>query len=138
MADTETSTTTTAPKISFADKGRARMKTIDLDWPVVVDGVTIEAVTLRRLTGGEVAELQEGIERDGNDDNAMIAQFADQPVQVINALDQDDCEKLKEATFDFLPQSIRAGIEAAAASSPTGDPSSPKSPTPSSGAKATS
>jgi len=137
MSDTET-TTAQAPKIEFADKGRSRMKSIDLDWPLLVDGVTVEAISLRRLTGGEVADLQERMVADGGTDAAMCAQFADQPATVLCALDQDDLEKVKEAVFDFLPHRIREGIEAEAASSRTGDPSLLTSPTPSSGAETSS
>lgn len=138
MADEDSNEKTTAPKVTFAEGGRSRMKSIDLDWPVVVDGITIEAVTLRRLTGGEVAELQEALSSEGSSDGAMIERFADQPAHVLNALDQDDFAKLKEQVFDFLPQRLREAIEAEQASSPIGDLSSPKSPTPSNGAKTSS
>lgn len=93
---------------------KLKMKAVDLEWPVEVDGQTISQVTLRRLTGGEVAGLQDAMMGDGANDAAMIAAFADQPASVIAQLDADDFMELKERLVDFLPKRIRAALEAMA------------------------
>lgn len=90
-----------------------RMATVPLEWPVQVDGAEVAAVTLRRLTGGEVAALQEQMMGDAPSEAALIAAFADQPLDVISALDADDFLTLKDRVFDFLPKRIRAALEAA-------------------------
>lgn len=92
---------------------KLRLKTIELEWPALLgDGRTITTITLHRLTGGEVAELQEAMTGDNATDAAMIAAFADQPAGVIAALDADDFMELKEAVVDFLPKRIRSALEA--------------------------
>lgn len=93
---------------------KLKMKTFDLEWPLEVEGQTISQITLRRLTGGEVAALQDAMMGDGANDAAMIAAFADQPAPVIAQLDADDFMELKERLVDFLPKRIRAALEAAA------------------------
>lgn len=126
------------PAVTFSQTGRARSKDIPLEWPVIVDGVELKHITIRRLTGGEVAGLQERLEAN-NTDEALILEFVDQPIEVLNALDQDDIATLGDAVFDFLPRRLRESIEAAAkAQFPTGDLSSETSPTPSSGEKTNS
>ncbi len=91
-----------------------RLKTVELEWPLDrPDGETITTITLRRLTGGEVAELQEAMTGDNATDAAMIAAFADQPAAIIAALDADDFMELKEAVVDFLPKRIRSALETA-------------------------
>lgn len=92
---------------------KLRLKAIELEWPLDrPDGQTITAITLRRLTGGEVAALQDAMTGDNATDAAMIAAFADQPADVIAALDADDFMELKEAVVDFLPKRIRSALEA--------------------------
>lgn len=90
-----------------------RMATVPLEWPLLVDGAEVAAVTLRRLSGGEVAALQEKMMGDTPSEEALIASFADQPLSVISALDADDFLALKDRVFDFLPKRIRAALEAA-------------------------
>ena len=89
-----------------------RMATVPLEWPVQVDGAEVAAVTLRRLTGGEVAAIQEQMMGDASSEAALIAAFADQPLDVISGLDADDFLTLKDRVFDFLPKRIRAALEA--------------------------
>lgn len=92
--------------------GKPRLKTVQLEWPLEYEGQSIEQVTLRRLTGGEVAGLQDAMMAEGATDAGMIAAFADQPEAVIAALDADDFYALKDAVVDFLPRRIRQALEA--------------------------
>lgn len=92
-----------------------RMATVALDWPLTVNGAEVASITLRRLTGGEVAALQEQMLGAAADEPALIAAFADQPSEVIAILDADDFLSLKERVVDFLPRRIRAALEAAMA-----------------------
>lgn len=92
--------------------GKQRLKTVQLEWPLEYEGQSIEQVTLRRLTGGEVAGLQDAMMAEGATDAGMIAAFADQPEAVIAALDADDFYTLKDAVVDFLPRRIRQALEA--------------------------
>ncbi len=91
---------------------KLRLKTVPLEWPLELDGATVSEITLRRLTGGEVAKLQSAMLDEDASDEAMIAAFADQPAEVIAALDADDFMELKELVVDFLPRRIRAALEA--------------------------
>ena len=94
---------------------RARHADYTLEWPIEHDGQAIETITLRRLTGGEVAGLQERMMGDGASDSAMIAAFADRPAEVIAALDADDFLELKDMVITFLPRRIREAVEQAVA-----------------------
>lgn len=130
----------TAPRITFAQTGRERGKSVPLEWPLTIDGVELTEINLRRLTAGEVAGLQERLETGDGSNEAMIAEFADQPIAVLSALDQDDIATLGDAVWDFLPRRLREGIEEAAEMerSRLGAPSSQTSPTPSNGAEPSS
>lgn len=106
--------------------GKERTGTLTLDWPLSApDGAVISELTLRRLTGAEVAAVQDAIM--GGDESKMLALFTDAPAELIDALDQDDRIELKKRMVDFLPRSLRAVLEAAqeemvAAAFPTGAP----------------
>lgn len=91
---------------------RERMAVVSLDWPLEVDGGLVSEVILRRLTGAEVAALQERMMGDAPSEEQLLAAFADQPVDVIAALDADDFITLKDRVVDFLPKRIRAALEA--------------------------
>lgn len=129
----------TTLKIEFVDNGKPRFKAIDLDYPLQINGEPLVAITVRRLTGGEVAEVQAKIEEHGFQFEPLMEAFTDQPQEVIDHLDQDDRDKLEATVLDFLPvkmrnalESIRADMEAmlqarmeAAAEEQTQDKSSP-------------
>lgn len=81
-----------------------RSKSVPLTWPVEYVGKTYEAITVRRLTGNEVAAFFESVE--GGD----FPMF-DCPKAVIDALDADDSEAVNKAVLDFLPRALRAATE---------------------------
>lgn len=122
-------------KIAFAGS-QPRTLEFPLEWPLVLtaeDGSTtdVNSITLRRLNGGEVAALQEAVTGGNIDEAAMIAMFADQPGEVIAALDADDLLALKDKVVDFLPKALRRALEVMAAEQAflTGDLSSQTLPT---------
>ena len=92
---------------------KPRSNTLELEWPLDLDGEMILSITLRSIVGSEVAALQEAMLAEGATDEAMIAAFADQPAEVIGQLDADDFMTLKEMVVDFLPRRIRAALQAA-------------------------
>ncbi len=66
---------------------RARHAEYALEWPIEYEGWTIDRITLHRLTGAEVADLQDRMIDKGASEVALIAIFADQPAEVIAALE---------------------------------------------------
>lgn len=93
---------------------RPRSRVLALEWPIERDGTAVSEIVLRRLTGGEMASLQdlmENVAADGKfDDSALFALVADQPPEVIRALDEDDWLALREAALDFLPRRFREAV----------------------------
>lgn len=146
--------TSTSPKIEFAPNDRPRFKAVPLDFPLLVDGETVDAITVMRKTAREVGELQDAMGENGFQFERLMASFTDQPQEVLDALDQDDHMEVSETVLDFLPEKMRAELIAAgeqmeemlrrkfeaeaAGSSPRGDSSSPTSPTPSNGTETSS
>ncbi|MGR3486038.1 MAG: hypothetical protein ACU0BF_11885 [Paracoccaceae bacterium] len=129
---------TPPPRIEFA-RPADRMKVVQLEYPLTVDGAAVDAVIVRRLNGAQVTALLDALQAGGMTDNGMVAALTDQDVAVIDALDADDLAVLREAVFDFLPRTVRQGIEAVAreASLP-GEALSPTSPPSSAGPSTTS
>ncbi|MDO5631146.1 MAG: phage tail assembly protein [Paracoccus sp. (in: a-proteobacteria)] len=94
-------------------KAAARTATLELDWPLELDdGSVLDQITLRRLTGAEVADLQEQMVPCGISEAALLAAFCDQSADIIASLDADDFIELKERVVDFLPKRLRAMVEA--------------------------
>jgi len=134
------SKTSEAQKIEFAKSEKARFKDVPLEWPLMVDGVKLSHVTVRRLKAKEVAALQEGMQGGGIAEVDLVAMFTDQPAEVVGELDQDDLVDIKEVVFGFLPRTVREALEAEikTAELQAGEPLQPTSPTPSNGAEKTS
>ena len=101
------------PKIEFSG-GAPRETSVPLSWPLLVDGVEVGAIIVRRLTGGEIAALAERQGTSEMDNATFLATFTDQPVEVMNALDADDLDAISEQVKVFLPRRIREEMENAA------------------------
>jgi hypothetical protein len=97
--------------VSFAGGPGPRIGTLALEWPLEVDGVRLEQIELRRLTGADMVALQDIATREGFDDAELFALVCDQPAAVLRALDQDDWLTLKEKVLDFLPRRFREAAE---------------------------
>jgi hypothetical protein len=86
--------------------------TVPLQFPLVVDGVTVTALTLRRLTARDVADLVidgfEGISLNA----AARAKVCGVDPDVLEALAAADAEVLLGAIGPFLPPAVAALAEA--------------------------
>lgn len=94
----------TDKKIVFATTD-GRSETVSLEFPIVVDGVTVSNVTVRRMTAGEVADFQRRYKDASPEDRAaMRLPMFDQPGDVMAALDVDDADKIDAVADRFLPR----------------------------------
>lgn len=97
--------------VAFAT-GEGRTKVVPLQWPIMVDGQKIDAITLRRLTGRDYKTL--GALPTGADENGeLLALMAGLPTSTFDALDADDFEEVSRQAKDFLPHGLRQAIEQA-------------------------
>ena len=97
-----------APSVSFASEV-GRSEVVTLDYPLVVNGVTLSHVTVRRLTVKDVADYAERLRSLPEDQRARVRlPMFDQPDAVLDALDDDDAERLSEVAQRFLPRRFRA------------------------------
>lgn len=79
-----------------------RFRTVKLEWPIEYDGKTYTEVTVRRMTSAEVADFL----TDAADGKAPA--LFDCPLEVLDALDDDDAAEVNKAVADFLPRRWRA------------------------------
>lgn len=80
--------------------------TIPLQFPFVRGGATISALTLRRLTVGEVGDVIDTLP-DTYDNYDIYAFMCGQPATVLRGLVDVDGAKVAEVGYDFLPQLFR-------------------------------
>jgi len=121
------------PQIAFADGGAPRFRDVPLTYPLVIDGKRLDKVTVNRLKGAEVANMQTTLVEANFAFEPILDYFVDQPTEVIEALDQDDYMAVQEAVEAFLPQHLKAALEAGREQFLTGELSPSTSPMPSSG-----
>ncbi|MDP2356151.1 MAG: phage tail assembly protein [Beijerinckiaceae bacterium] len=105
MNDEAHSESTPTPAPRFVDTGKARTKTVMLEWPVEFDGKVWSEITIRRLTAAEVDMFVEDAREAGA--KARLPMF-DAPFDVLDALDSDDAENLNREAEPFLPLAFRA------------------------------
>ncbi len=96
-------------------------KTIELEYPFFLNGVTYREIRLTRLTAAEVVAFQESIKAlppDASVDWPIYrdAEGAPLPAGVLDALMDDDRLEVDKATRDFLPRRFRG--DPASASTP--------------------
>lgn len=104
-----------------------RTKTVALEWPLVVDGVEVTHVTLRRLTGGEVAAFMKAVQEQDKDSPNPMWPNVDVSQEVYDAFDDDDRLKVDEAAMDFLPRRLRQVAELGSGTGASlSEPSAPK------------
>lgn len=98
-----------APVVIFADGGPPRRATVPLTWPVVVAGVTIAEVVVRRLRVAEVRAYVAAVSAGQEVSPPMYETIAGEPLPngVLDSLDQDDFDRLDAAAVDFLPLALR-------------------------------
>lgn len=81
-------------------------KTVWLEHALVVDGVTLSAITMRRPTGADVAELMEQDEDEATLPLRLRAWICGVHPAVFTALWADDSERVAEAIVPFLPIAV--------------------------------
>jgi hypothetical protein len=95
-----------------SDKVRERM--VPLEFPVEFDGVTYDAIRIRRVSGKQMAEFFAKVrESDGN----VVPPVVDCPPEVWFALDADDQFTIDQAAAEFMPKRLKEMIPPA----PAGD-----------------
>lgn len=87
--------------------------TVDLDFPLTVEGREYTTLTFRRMKAKDalVAEDESNKARAGY---LMFAALADVDLAVIEELDIEDLEKIGEAIVPLMGKSGKAALEAAA------------------------
>ncbi|PZU93131.1 MAG: hypothetical protein DI527_07750 [Chelatococcus sp.] len=100
-----------APVIAPADPA-AWSTTVQLDHALLVDGERLDAVTLRRPTGADIAELMEHDPNEATLPTRLRARICGVHPAVFGAMWPDDSERVAEAARPFLPRAI-LDIEAA-------------------------
>ena len=82
--------------------------TVPLDHPLLVDGQTLAAISMRRPTGADVAELMELDPTEATLPTRLRAWICGVHPAVFAALAADDSERVAEALRPFLPRAILA------------------------------
>jgi hypothetical protein len=100
-----------APEIRPADPA-AWSITVPLDFPLVVDGVRLAEITVRRPTGADIAELMEESPDEASLPGRLRVRICSIHPAVLAAMWPDDSERVAEASRPFLPRAI-LDIEAA-------------------------
>lgn len=99
---------TTDPPVKEAKivSPKERHLDVPLDWPIEFDGKTFESIRIRRVTGVEVDSFlrQVGSLKDG--ERSPQLPVIDCPVEVYEALDDDDRLRVEEAMVAFLPRRL--------------------------------
>lgn len=81
-------------------------KTVPLDHALVVDGVTLDAITMRRPTGADIAGLVEQDPDETSLPTRVRAWICGVHPAVFVALWADDSERVAEAIVPFLPTAV--------------------------------
>jgi len=89
---------------SVFDNEAARFEDVPLDWPVTVDGIRYDKITVHRMTVGELGDFLTSMRAD--DSRARFPMYS-VPDAVLDALDADDGDKIEAAVQRFLPRRFR-------------------------------
>lgn len=82
--------------------------TVPLEHPLLVDGQTLAAISMRRPTGADVSELMEQDPTEATLPIRLRAWICGVHPAVFAALAADDSERVAEALRPFLPRAILA------------------------------
>lgn len=94
-----------APEIRPASPA-AWSTTVPLEHALLVDGMTLAAITIRRPTGADIAELMEEDETEATLPMRLRARICGVHPAVFAAMWADDSERVAEASRPFLPSAI--------------------------------
>jgi molybdenum cofactor biosynthesis enzyme len=82
---------------------KSRSTTVPLEYPVEFDGVVYNSITVRRMTGLEVETYVKAVGEAGSKMEVQMPAI-ECPMEVYNALDDDDRLRVEEALAPFLPR----------------------------------
>jgi hypothetical protein len=99
-------------KPQFVGK-RERSRVITLDDPIRFKGKVYEKITVRRLTGAQVADWSEAVrdKKDADLGNVVDEEGNPVPKEVLDSLDADDDQAVGEAISDFLPRQFSKSLD---------------------------
>jgi hypothetical protein len=103
-------------KLEFLD---AVNLVIPLKFPFRWQGKKVDAITVRRLTVGELGDLIDSIPEPRPDNFDIYAAMTGLPAKVLRGLIDQDGEQVTEACYDFLPRLFRPRTDPPSASSST-------------------
>jgi len=86
------------------DNEAERFEDVPLDWPVTVDGIRYDKITVRRMTVGALGDFLTSMRAD--DGRARFPMYS-VPDAVLDALDADDGDKIEAVVQRFLPRRFR-------------------------------
>lgn len=87
--------------------GSAHVKVLPLQYPFMLDGVTISAITVRRLRIGDIDRFIKRARTGSFSTFEIYAEMTRLPVAVLRGLIDEDGDAVTDACFDFLPRSLR-------------------------------
>lgn len=96
-----------APAAARIVGGAPRETVVPLEYPVEFDEKTWSEVRISRVTGRQVEEYIEALSRG---ERPMPPMF-DCPIEVYDAMDDDDRFALDQAVVPFLPRRLRVAAE---------------------------
>ena len=87
--------------------GSTHMKELTLQHPFMRDGVTVSAITVRRLRIGDIDRFIKRARTGSFSTFEIYAEMTRLPVDVLRGLIDEDGDAVTDACYDFLPRSLR-------------------------------
>jgi len=106
-ADTQADRILTEIKEAKIVAPKERHIDVPLDWPIEFDGKTYDSVRIRRVTGREVEQFLSALAAAKEGALLLPPPMLDCPIEVYDALDDDDRFKIEEAMLSFFPRRMR-------------------------------
>lgn len=90
--------------------GREHEKLVPLEWPVEFDGKLWTEIRVHRVSGKEVSDYLRTLQASDAD---ILPPMIDCPIEVWNALDDDDQHAIDLAAMEFTPKRLKTIFNAA-------------------------
>lgn len=88
--------------------GEAHKKRIPIQHPFILNGETVDTVTVRRLRIGDVDRAIKRAQAGPFSLFDIYAEMTGLPAAVLRGLIDEDGDKVTDACYDFLPRALRA------------------------------
>ncbi len=93
-----------------AGKEPPKGKEVKLQYPIEYGDKVYESITCHRLTGKQAVKVRRAIQIQGlSEDEALMVEMTDAPLEVLEALDIEDYMALQEELQNFLPARLLQG-----------------------------